>query len=164
MLLSPILTKEGHLILEAYSYDEKELDAVTKVLFALNLSASYKELAPDKVGRTGREYSIHKDKIYLFEQHLDVRFKGTERRTLTLISEEEQGYRCQEICLHGDGEGCINFSAKGDPEAIVKCSLIASNKGWLGGIASLGSCYKRTGLTGKIGKLFGNIAGRSRNR
>ena len=49
-------------------------------------------------------------------------------------------YACWEISLGGKGSGCENLQAPNDHVALTKCSMIAGNRNWFGGVTKQGKC------------------------
>jgi len=111
----------------------------------------------DKDKRRGRTYYLLRELVHVMEWELKIRFwrhrEGGTYTTFLLERPEEDRwsnrgevnlgpppYRCKEIDLAGDGNGCENLSAKDIDEATVKCALIAHNNGWFGGVAAEGRC------------------------
>lgn len=143
MLLVPILQKDGQLFLDAYSYADKELEAVAQVLHKSGIPFEREILAEDKAGRKGLRYIVEDKYVQRLAQYLSVEFQGVYERTTTTLHFLGAGYRCQEIELNGHGKGCVDLTARDQLEATMKCALIANNKGWLGGVATPGSCKGR---------------------
>jgi hypothetical protein len=140
MLLVPTIKRDRRLFLDAYSYQEGELNAVGKSLEEYGIRSEVEALEPDSSDRTGRRYIIPREDVPKLEERLSIRFRGEDEQTTTEIYPPGKGYKCEEITLRGHGSGCVDFSANDRTEATVKCALIAHNKGWFGGVASSGNC------------------------
>jgi hypothetical protein len=80
---------------------------------------------------------------------LGLQFYGEGLETRVII-DEGNGYRCKEITLRGEGNGCVDLKASTDSEATTKCALVAQQRSWFGGVASTGTCNRSLSL----GQLF----------
>ena len=143
MLLIPRLKRDGSLTLDAYSFSTAEIDAVAEILSSANVSFSSEELPVDMQGREGRSYLVPQSGVLRLEKYLRLRFTGIEAATTTEFEKEAgQTYRCEELAIHGRGNGCVELGARTNGEAKVKCALIAHARRWFGGVASVGRCKR----------------------
>lgn len=146
MVIFPTLGRNGDLTLDAFSFDEAELDSLAVVLERCGGTRDFRPLATDRHGRAGRRYVVRVSIVSILEQHLLVRFTTRftlgGRRTLVRFLPGFQSYRCEEITLAGKGSGCADIGAKDDNDAKTKCGLVAGTRGWFGGAASPGTCSK----------------------
>ena len=142
MLIVPRLIQKGDLTLDAFSFDNAELDSLAAVLEHCGSTRNFRPLPKDRHGRAGRRYLVRASMVPTIEQHLLVRFTVRGRRTRVQFLSGFKGYRCEEIALTGKGSGCVDIGAKDDNEARTTCGLIAGSRGWFGGAASPGTCTK----------------------
>ena len=140
MLLIPIYQPNGEHILEAYSYSESELDAVSVFLARLKLAVSFEQLPIDDRGRQGRRFRLSQTAAARVERRLSFSF---ELLAFMPTMEAGKSYRCDELSLDGPKAHCADLVANDREEAIVKCALLANQRGWLGGVASPGTCKRK---------------------
>ena len=135
MLLIPQLTSDKVLLLDAFSFDKREIEAVMIVLDSAKAKYDYTSIERDEEGRIGRRYIIEAESATKVQSFLRLRFRKELSRTLDgrvietgrVISDLKDGekpFRCEEIDLGGRGKGCKDISAKDKEGAITKCALV----------------------------------------
>lgn len=145
MLVIPQLFDGKILHLDAYSFDEKELEAVKDALDDSGVKYEIKDILPDKEKRKGRRFIIRGNAITLLEDYLGLKFVresvigGTDRTTIEVV-DGGSPFKCEEISLKNHKKGCEDVKAKNQSAATLKCALVAKKKGWFGGVASPGVC------------------------
>lgn len=111
-------------------------------------------LPQDRDGRSGRRHVIEAAEVPTLERYLGVAFRGQEERTTATVKGEGDPYRCREIARRGEGPGCVDITARDDIEALVKCSLVANNRRWFGGVAEPGKCSASRRLLDRMAALI----------
>jgi hypothetical protein len=146
MLLIPKINREGNLTLDAYSYNSDEIDSVAFILTKAEISILSEILDPDVLGRFGLRFLIIAFEILKLERTLNLKFEGKEENTKISLGPNFKNasgggptsYKCSRIDT--PPHTCETIYANDQKEAIVKCSLIAGTKNWLGGIPTPGYC------------------------
>lgn len=146
MLLIPNINFQGNLSLDAYSFSNIELNAVTFVLEKSKISIRVNELPKDYSGRFGIRFFVLSIEISKLEQTLNIKFGGIGENTKIKMEEGysnfsgggPSSYKCKR--LDNPPPGCQTIYAFDDKEAVVLCGLIANDNNWLGGISNLGNC------------------------
>src|SRR2546423_9319939 len=134
MLIVPFLTAAKDLFLDAYSYQEKEIDTVSLVLTKIIHKFGVLELGRDRMERPGMRHVVASHDVRRFEDRMGVRFQREGEVTATIVTKGPgTGYRCREISARGLGSGCVNLAATDEAEAIVRCALLANVNHWFGG-------------------------------
>jgi hypothetical protein len=142
MLIIPTVLPSGDLILDAFSSDVREFDALAVVLEKCGGARSHRPLPQDAYGRMGRRFTTNASVAANLESRLSIEFTRRGRRTVTTVLGGPTGYRCQAVASSGTTHGCIDISAEDDADAAVKCALIARENAWFGGVASRGHCRR----------------------
>jgi hypothetical protein len=148
MLIIPYLNPNKSLFLDAYSYQLQEIEAVAFTLRQVIEGFEIINLERDRMDRIGKRHAIAAFDVPRLEKHLEIRFQGEGPTTTMIVDPPGKGYRCKEISARGLGTGCVNMSAHDQPDAMVKCALLARQNGWFGGEAEVGDCMS------KMGKFF----------
>ena len=85
MIIFPHLEENGTLLLNAYSFRKKELDAISKTLRAVGiLFPESEKLIPDSTQRPGRRYTVAKNDVSKVERHLRVKFDNSKESARTV--------------------------------------------------------------------------------
>jgi hypothetical protein len=146
MLIIPFLNRTQDLFLDAYSYQEGEIDAVAFMLRRTIQTFEIANLEPDRMGRFGKRHVINSSAVPRFEERIGIRFQGEGPATaMVIVQPLGTGYRCSEISARGSGTRCLNLSAQDQADATVKCALLASLNHWFGGEAEPGDCMSKRG-------------------
>jgi hypothetical protein len=146
-MLITVKTRTGQLHLSAFSFDQRELDAVDTVMRKAGLSAQYEAAKRPLDKRPGRLYRIRVDEAYKLEELLQVRFSTGDGKTRITVDEGGNGggYRCERVSRRGMGRDCVDLDAHSLEIARVKCALLARSKKWFGGVAQEGPCPGKRG-------------------
>jgi hypothetical protein len=162
------LGAQAQLSLTAYSFDERELSSMPHVLGRSMIERiRIEEVSKDKVGRTGRQFSLASEEIERLEKSLDLRFLADRKGDVVIVPgwfyrdepspfqilkdrlgrwlplDKERSYCCRELALHGDGDHSLQIKASNDEDALFKCALLGGQRHWFGAKASKGPCHGR---------------------
>jgi hypothetical protein len=141
MLIIPLLNPFQSLFLDAYSYQQREIDAVALTLRNLRVQFDIADLDRDRNDRKGLRHRIPIADVARLEVHLGIRFQGEGTTTrISVVAPPGAGYKCKEITVRDSGSGCVNLTATDEADAMVKCALLARHNGWFGGEAEPGTC------------------------
>ena len=114
MLIIPDLRDDGSLTLDAYSFTEREIQAVERTLLMAQAQFEAEHRAPDNRGRDGRRFTLGPEAVLRLRQQLNLDF--ARRANVTVAECGPAGgreYKCEEIALMGAGSGCADFDADG---------------------------------------------------
>lgn len=120
--------------IDGYSYQERELDTVNRVLRKAKAKYSEEELPRDSHGRMGLRYSLQGPNIQKVENYLGIKFFSKEET----IGEGE-AFRCERISLSNE-RGCKTIYANDNDAANLICAIVAKEQKWFGGVAHEGRC------------------------
>ena len=129
-----------HLVLKAYSFNRIEFVPLENVIRASVGEVYPTPINQDSFGRLGQQYEIINQFVSKFEHYLGVKFFPDK---VELIN-KGQPFKCKELKLGQNANGCKTFYAEDLDRAKTKCSLvIAKEEGWFSGEAEHGECKQR---------------------
>ena len=160
-----LLSSQVSLSLNAYSFNEKELDIIPNVLFRAGIKEKQIErIHRDEAGRIGEHIGLRSEEIDGLEKRLDLRFLADRKGDVVIVPDwalrdeaspfagipdrfglwlpfrKERPYCCRELALHGDGKESVQITADDDDDALFKCALFGGQRNWFGSKANKGPC------------------------
>jgi hypothetical protein len=131
------------LLLDAYSFSSIELNAVINVLEKSSARLRSETLPLDSGKHFGVRFELRGSEIARFENRLKIRFIGRLDKTRIEMSETQDGQSFKCARIDTPPAGCETIFADDDVDAMVKCSLVAANNGWIGAVPTPGSCSRQ---------------------
>lgn len=139
MLIRTTRREPQVLLIEAYTFSNREWMALEDTLGRAEVRREFSPLDRDAAGRPGRRYYAEGlQQIGMLEALLGGRFDANGRFQPEPSTAKQ--YACREVTRNGIGKGCQEFAAADDSSAVVKCGIIAGQHNWLGGDPTPGTC------------------------
>lgn len=147
-----VMTASARLVLAAYSFSDRELQSVRKVLEKVRIRPDETPNVPrDKADRKGVGFLIDAAELKPLQERLELKFLSDLEGNLVVVpshflrDEPRSGssltpYCCRELSLSGDGSDSFQITADNDDEALFKCALLGGQKHWFGAKATKGPC------------------------
>jgi hypothetical protein len=144
MILVPIVGPDT-LSLNAYSYQNKELNIVRVFLTQGDFQFLSESIPADSEGRKGLTFILSgRHQISRLEIKLSISFHGVGPKTQVNFNQDGSGlpYCCIRLKHMPWEKGCADISATDDHAAFIKCALLANEKNWFGADSEPGLCKK----------------------
>ncbi|HTI58261.1 hypothetical protein [Mucilaginibacter sp.] len=144
MILVPRLTADA-LTLNAYSYQDREINIVTAYLSQENFQFTSNSIPKDGDDRKGIEFTmLGLTQILRLEMLLELKFQNKSDNKTSISFIQGNGgsnpYCCIRLKHMPWEKGCKDITAPDDNAAFIKCSLLASEENWFGADSKAGTC------------------------
>jgi hypothetical protein len=143
MIIIPELSP-SRLKLTAFSYKIDEINILSAFLNEKEIAYTSRSI-PKSNDRIGMEFLIVGIRyIQRFQNSLFVVLRGKDKDVQVDFLQAEDGapFCCKKIAQNPWEEENETIYANGDHEALIKCSLMANSRNWLGGISERGACRR----------------------
>jgi len=142
MLIIPEISPT-RLRLAVFSYEITEINIVSSFLNEKELAYTSRPL-PKSNDRLGMEFLIIGARyIQLFQSALHINFKGRGRDVqVDFLKDDGAPFCCKKIAQNNWESENETIYAPDDQAALIKCSLLANNRNWVGGVSERGACKR----------------------
>ena len=143
------LPAQASLSLTAYSFDDRELSSIPRVLERSKIEqiriedVSKMEERADNLVFADRKGDVIIIPGWFFRGEPSPFQSLKNRLGRWLPPDKERSYCCRELALHGDGDHSLEITASNDEDALFKCALHGGQRHWFGAKASKGPCHRR---------------------